>query len=100
MSVFIRRRGLTLTSQCPHLPTLSVKKCPFQTNWSSEEEALLQLLATGGIWRGSDIPDNVGTVKLKQAVTLEHMKNIWYGVIGLAVSTSAGSKVIVESSES
>lgn len=36
--------------------------------------ALLQLLDGVERWRGSDVPDKVGMVKLKHAVTLEPMK--------------------------
>ncbi|KAK0144036.1 hypothetical protein N1851_017626 [Merluccius polli] len=63
-----------------------------------DDENLLQLLASVEKWRGSEMPDKVGTVKLKHAVTLEPMKEhlVW----GSHECLSAGSTVIVEPSES
>ncbi|KAK0153851.1 Retrovirus-related Pol polyprotein from transposon gypsy [Merluccius polli] len=66
-----------------------------------DDENLLQLLASVEKWRGSEMPDKVGTVKLKHAVTLEPMKeHLVWGRLPSHECLSAGSTVIVEPSES
>lgn len=68
---------------------------------SGEEHALLQLLDGVEKWRGSEIPDKVGTVKLKHAVTLEPMReHLVWGRLPNHKYLSAGSTVVVEPSES
>ena len=68
---------------------------------SGKEDGLLQLLATVEKWRGSEIPEKVGTVKLKHAVTLEPMReHLVWGRLPGHVCLSAGSTLVVEPSQS
>lgn len=63
-----------------HLIRTSRSSLDFWKNASASHQSpdegreLLQSLATVEIWRGDEVPDRVGTVKLKRAVTLEPMK--------------------------
>lgn len=61
------------------------------------EDKLVQLLANVERWRGGDIPEKVGTVKLKRAVTLEPLQeHLVWGRLSDLHHVSAGSAVIVE----
>lgn len=66
-----------------------------------EQGDLLQLLSTLEAWRGDECPDKVGTVKLKHAVTLEPLtEHLFWGRLPAHLCLSAGSMVVMESSES
>lgn len=62
-----------------------------------ETEMFLDLLANLQRWKGDKIPNKIGTVKLRQCVTLlpRHEHLIW-GKLPNAVSISVGSTVMVE----
>lgn len=63
-------------------------------------ENLLQLLSCVEKWRGGAVPERVGTVRLKHAVTLEPMQeHLVWGRLPKGTCISAGSTVIVEPSE-
>ena len=70
---------------------------------SGKEDGLLQLLATVEKWRGSEIPEKVGTVKLKHAVTLEPMREhlVWGRLPGHVClcwkHTGSGTKSVTNS---
>ncbi|KAK0151740.1 hypothetical protein N1851_006949 [Merluccius polli] len=64
---------------------------------TDEEVKLFSLLANVERWRGSKVPDKVGTLRLKQAVTLEPMEEhlVWARLKGVQ-NISAGSAVVIE----
>ncbi|KAK0137022.1 hypothetical protein N1851_026794 [Merluccius polli] len=64
---------------------------------TDEEVKLFLLLANVERWRGSEVPDKVGTLRLKQAVTLEPMEErlVWARLKGVQ-NISAGSAVVIE----
>lgn len=67
------------------------------TGCEAEQHKLLSLLANVEVWEGSDIPDKVGRVRIKKAVTLdplyEHL--VWGRLQGVG-NISVGSAVIME----
>ncbi|KAK0150419.1 hypothetical protein N1851_008482 [Merluccius polli] len=70
---------------------------------SQQQEAseFIRFLANLERWRGDEIPDRVGTVKLKQAVALEPMsEHVVWGRLPKGTRLSVGSAVIVEPSSS
>ena len=62
-----------------------------------DDEQLFSLLANVERWRGSEVPDKVGTLRLKRAVTLEPMQEhlVWTQLKN-AQNVSAGSAVVIE----
>ncbi|RXN32180.1 Retrovirus-related Pol polyprotein from transposon 412 [Labeo rohita] len=68
---------------------------------SSSCEQFLDVMANTCRWRGGDLPDKVGTVKLQQSITLmakqEHL--VW-GRLPSDTAMSPGSTVIVEATSS
>lgn len=77
------------------------EKVSLSDKMSGGDESLLQLLTTVDKWKDGVIPDKVGFVKLKHAVTLEPMKeHLVWGRLPSHKCLSAGSTVIVEPSES
>ena len=71
------------------------------TQESSECESFLEMMASLTRWRGADVPEKVGTVKLTQAVTLlPRQEYLLWGRLPSNVPMSPGSTVIVESSTS
>ncbi|KAI3363625.1 hypothetical protein L3Q82_001262 [Scortum barcoo] len=73
------------------------EKVSLSDKMSGEDESLLRLLTTIDKWKGDEIPDKVGFVKLKHAVTLEPMKeHLVWGRFPSHKCLSAGSTVIVE----
>lgn len=77
------------------------EKVSLSNQTSVEEQKLLQLLATVETWRDGDCPDKEDNVKLKHAVTLEPMKeHLVWGHLPSHKCLSAGSRVVVEQSES
>lgn len=72
-----------------------------QPDSSQQQEAgeFIRFLANLERWRGDEIPDKVGTVKLKKAVTLEPMsEHVVWGRLPPGTKLSAGSTVVVEPS--
>lgn len=66
-----------------------------------ENSQFIRFLANLERWRGVEIPDKVGTVKLKQAVTLEPMsEHVVWGHLPPKTKLSVGSTVFVEPSAS
>lgn len=67
----------------------------------SESSQFLCLLSNLERWRGESIPDKVGTLKLKSAVTLQPMtEHLVWGRLPMGTVLSAGSTVLVEPCES
>lgn len=64
---------------------------------SPEVETFLSMFTNVQRWRGDEVPDKIGTVKLTQAVTLlpRHEHLIW-GRLPAKVHLSLGSTVVVE----
>lgn len=63
--------------------------------------SLSVFLASLERWRGDEIPDKVGTVRLKKAVTLEPMsEHVVWGRLPPGTKLSVGSTVVVEPSSS
>lgn len=72
-----------------------------ETSQQQEASEFIRFLANLERWRGDEIPDKVGTVKLKKAVTLEPMsEHVVWGRLPPGTKLSAGSTVIVEPSSS
>ncbi|KAK0139959.1 hypothetical protein N1851_023122 [Merluccius polli] len=70
---------------------------------SQQQEAseFIRFLANLERWRGDEIPDRVGAVKLKQAVALEPVsEHVVWGRLPKGTKLSVGSTVIVEPSSS
>lgn len=68
---------------------------------SAECEQFLEMMAGLTRWRGEDVPDKVGTVKLTQAVTLQPQKEyLLWGRLPSHVPVSPGSTVMVEPTSS
>ncbi|XP_036965535.1 uncharacterized protein LOC119025735 [Acanthopagrus latus] len=68
-------------------------------NTDQECEQFLQLLSCISRWSGPEIPDKVGTVKLRQAVTLlPQKKYVVWGKLPPSALVSPGSTVMVEPS--
>ena len=66
-----------------------------------EASDFIGFLANLERWRGNEIPDMVGTVRLKKAVTLEPMsEHVVWGRLPLGTKLSVGSTVVVEPSSS
>ena len=64
---------------------------------SSEGQQFLEMMASLTRWRGEDVPEKVGTVKLTQAVTLlPKQEYLLWGRLPSNVPKSPGSTVIVE----
>lgn len=73
---------------------LSVSDREYATN---EQNKLLDLLANVEKWRNGTVPDLVGTVKIKKAVSLEPMtENLVWGRLQGTHDISAGSADILE----
>lgn len=67
------------------------------TGCTDDEEQLFSLLANVESLQGSDVPDKVGTLRLKQAVTLEPMQeHLVWARLRNTQSVSAGSAVVIE----
>lgn len=67
----------------------------------SECGQFLEMMAGLTRWRGEDVPDKVGTVKLTQAVTLQPQKEyLLWGRLPSNVPMSPGSTVMVEPTSS
>ncbi len=65
----------------------------------NEKNKLLDLLANVEKWKNGTVPDLVGTVKIKKAVSLEPMtENLVWGKLQSTHDLSAGSAVILEPS--
>lgn len=63
----------------------------------SEDNQFLQMLASLDRWRGNAIPDKVGTVKLKSAITLSpESEHLVWGKLPASAPLSVGSTVLVE----
>lgn len=64
---------------------------------SSECEQFLEMMSSLTRWRGENVPDKVGTVKLTQAVTLlPKQEYLVWGRLPSQVPMSPGSTVVVE----
>ena len=61
----------------------------------------LSLLSNSEKWRGGPMPDKIGTVKLRQSITLEPLReyHVW-GKLPASAPLSVGSTVIVEPTQS
>lgn len=71
------------------------------TRESSECEQFLEMMASLTRWRGADVPEKVGTVKLTQAVTLlPRQEYLIWGRLPSNMPMSPRSTVMVESSTS
>lgn len=67
----------------------------------NDNSQFLRLLSNLERWRGDSIPDKVGTVKLKRAVTLQPMQeHLVWGRLPPKSTISMGSTVIIEPSMS
>jgi len=67
------------------------------TKGSSDGEQFLEMMSSLTRWRGEDVPEKVGTVKLTQAVTLlPKQEYLLWGRLPSDVPKSPGSTVIVE----
>lgn len=67
------------------------------TGCTDDEGQLFSLLANVKRWQGSDVPDKVGTLRLKRAVTLEPMQeHLVWARLRNTQSVSAGSAVVIE----
>lgn len=63
----------------------------------SDSSQFLRLLSNLERWRGESIPDKVGTLKLKNAVTLQPMtEHLVWGRLPTGTVLSAGSTVLIE----
>ena len=61
----------------------------------------LSLISNSMKWRGGTLPDKIGTVKLKQSVTLEPLsEHLVWGKLPASATISVGSTVIVEATQS
>lgn len=68
---------------------------------NSEEIKLINMMANVERWKDGDLPDKVGAVRLKRAVSLEPMQeHLVWGRLRSTHNLSAGSAVIVEPSSS
>lgn len=68
---------------------------------SPECEQFLDLMANTSRWRGEEIPDKIGTVRLKQSVTLLAMQeHLVWGKLPVGTPMSPGSTVVVEPTSS
>ncbi|KAJ8000232.1 hypothetical protein DPEC_G00202700 [Dallia pectoralis] len=68
---------------------------------SSSCEQFLDVMANTCRWRGGDLPDKVGTVKLQQSVTLMAKKeHLVWGRLPSNTAMSPGSTVMVEATSS
>lgn len=68
---------------------------------TAECEQFLEMMAGLTRWRGEDVPDKVGTVKLTQAVTLQPKQEyLLWGRLPSNVPMSPGSTVVVEPTSS
>jgi hypothetical protein len=66
-----------------------------------DDSQFLHLLSNLERWRGDSIPDKVGTIKLKRAVTLQLMsEHLVWGSLPPKTKLSVGSTVVVEPSTS
>lgn len=66
-----------------------------------DDSHFLRLLSNLERWRGDSIPDKVGTIKLKRAVTLQPMsEHLVWGRLPPKTKLSVGSTVVVEPSTS
>lgn len=74
-----------------------MKRMMSNVNKNSEDGELIQLLANVERWNGTVVPEKVGTVKLKNSVTLEPLKEhlVWAKLSNLNI-LSAGSAIIAE----
>lgn len=64
-------------------------------------EQFLEVMANTCRWRGGDLPDKAGTVKLQQSVTLmAKQKHLVWGRLLSNAAMSPGSTVIVEATSS
>ncbi len=83
-----------LRSSSELLISVSERECD-----NTEQNKLLDLLANVEKWRNGTVPDLVGTVKIKKAVSLEPMtENLVWGRLQSAHDISAGSAIILEPS--
>ena len=66
-------------------------------NLLPECERFLDLMANSSRWRGKELPDRIGTVKLQQSVTLlARQEHLVWGKLPSNVPMSPGSTVVVE----
>lgn len=66
-----------------------------------ECEQFLDLMANSSRWRGEEVPDRIGTVKLQQSVTLiARQEHLVWGKLPNNVPMSPGSTVIVKPTSS
>lgn len=71
------------------------------SNSDPECEQFLQLLSCISRWSGPELPDRIGTVKLRQSVTLlPQQEYVVWGKLPPSAPVSPGSTVIVEPSSS
>ena len=64
-------------------------------------EQFLQLLSSITRWSGPELPDKVGTVRLRQAVTLApQMEHLVWGKLPSSAPVSPGSTIVVEPTSS
>lgn len=67
------------------------------TRCTDEQQQLLSLLSNVERWRGGSVPDEVGTLRLKQAVTLEPLQeHLVWARLKDCQNISAGSAVVIE----
>lgn len=70
-------------------------------NFLPECEQFLDLMANSSRWRGGELPDVIGTVKLQQSVTLlARQEHLVWGKLPQNIPMSPGSTVIVEPTSS
>lgn len=74
-----------------------VEELSFDASNNSDHNKLIQLLSNVERWKGSSVPDKVGTVRLKRSVTLEPLREhlVWAKLTELK-NLSAGSAIIAE----
>lgn len=74
-----------------------MEKMRSNVDTNSEDSNLIQLLANVERWNGTVVPEKVGTVKLKNSVTLEPLQEhlVWAKLSNLN-NLSAGSAIIAE----
>lgn len=66
-------------------------------NLLPEREQFLDLMANSSRWRGDELPEKIGTVKLQQSITLlTRQEHLVWGKLPKNVPMSPGSTVIVE----
>lgn len=66
-----------------------------------ECEQFLDLMANSSCWRGEELPEKIGTVKLQQSVTLlARQEHLVWGKLPNNVPMSPGSTVVVEPTSS